>query len=68
MYGAGDNSSCYQENAGPLIPSIHSGSGHASGTTINQCDVATGSNTYAYRGAYNATTTGYTGSNAMWFK
>ena len=70
MYGAGGSSNCYQEDTGPLIPSIHSGHGHSTvnSPAVNECDVTNGKFTYAYRGTYTATGTGYTGSNAIWFR
>lgn len=68
-YGAGDSTSCLNENLGPMISSIHSGStSNSYGQSTTECDVVAGSVEYVYRGNYTATAVSTTGSSAIWLR
>jgi hypothetical protein len=73
-YGATSRSSCVGpggSSEGPFVHSYHSGDGWGGshGITVKSCDISTAGRTqYNYLGTWSATSNGFTGSNAIWFR
>ena len=66
-YGFADTNSCTNHNGGPMITTVHSGSGRSGGSE-NECDVNEGSLVYSHRGNYSPTSLNITGGTAIWLR
>ena len=68
-YGVANTTTCYNHVGGPFVTSIHTGeSNYNIGSTVSECDISDGSLTYTHLGNYHATSTGQTGSAAIWLR